>query len=123
MFEFLYGYLHPGFEFAAQGRPFIDVVLEVMKGINYPGSKISKSHLQSMGGPSWGYVLGVLHFLLTLAKTCVHLENNSAQIYFPSQDADGFSTGDSKSKAEIEYNFFINCYTVNISLFQKQRDA
>ena len=43
------------------------VLPELLKKMNYPGP-LNKSHFQTIGGNNISKNLGVLHFLLTLAK-------------------------------------------------------
>ena len=72
--EFLYSFLVPSFSLPPQkDKPLHDVMMDILKNLNYPGT-VSKSHFQTLGGPSWGNIVGVLHFLLQLAKSVVILE-------------------------------------------------
>ena len=55
--------------------------------MNYPGT-VSKSHFQTLGGPSWGAIVGVLHFFLQLAKSVVALSKpeNFTKMNLPNVD-------------------------------------
>ena len=57
--------------------------------------------------------LGVLHFLLTLAKLSIGIFDDFTRVNWPNTDQDGFSLSDSnkKSDLEIQHNFFIKAYT------------
>jgi len=112
--EFLYGFLVPGFQLPnPKVTPVHEVLTDILKKMNYPGT-VSKSHFQTLGGPSWGNIVGVLHFFLQLAKSVVALSKleNFNQMNFPNIDADGFEIDNigTKSIAEIEYKYFLNCY-------------
>jgi len=113
--EFLYGFLVPSFSLPPpKVTPVHEILTEILKKMNYPGT-VSKSHFQTLGGPSWGAIVGVLHFFLQLAKSVVALSKpeNFTKMNFPNVDNDGFEidgNGSSKSVAEIEYNFFLMCY-------------
>ena len=68
-------------------KPLHDVMIDILKNMGYPGT-VSKSHFQTLGGPSWGNIIGVLHFLLQLAKSvCVlEKEENFNKRNFPDVD-------------------------------------
>jgi len=113
--EFLYGFLVPGFCLPPpKVTPVHEILTEILKKMNYPGT-VSKSHFQTLGGPSWGAIVGVLHFFLQLAKSVVALSKpeNFTKMNFPNVDNDGFEIdcNGTKSVAEIEYNFFLKCYS------------
>ena len=87
--EFLYGFLVPGFQLPnPKVTPVHEVLTDILKKMNYPGT-VSKSHFQTLGGPSWGNIVGVLHFFLQLAKSVVALSKleNFNQMNFPNIDA------------------------------------
>ncbi len=123
IFEFLYGFLEPGYELPPQKtQPMHEVMTDILKKIRYPGT-VSKSHFQTLGGPSWGSICGVLDFFLQLAKLFVTVssEKNFRLMNFPHEDADGFVIDDSgtrKTPGEIEYNFFMDTYAA----YQKGQD-
>ena len=90
--EFLYGFLVPGFQLPnPKVTPVHEVLTDILKKMNYPGT-VSKSHFQTLGGPSWGNIVGVLHFFLQLAKSVVALSKleNFNQMNFPNIDAGKF---------------------------------
>ena len=111
----MYGYLVPGYTLPSpKTTPMHEVLTDILKKMNYPGT-VSKSHFQTLGGPSWGNILGVLHFFLHTAKTIASLFTAEAFANYNLQDedADGFTieTEPSKrSKAEIEYHFWTKTY-------------
>ena len=88
---------------------------ELLKKLGYPGT-VSKSHFQTLGGPSFGNVLGVFHFLLVQAKMVVDVEKNSNLHFFPNRDNEGFDMDPNKpSKQELEYNYLTGAYKEYIS--------
>ena len=91
-------------------QPIHEIMPELLKKLSYPGT-VSKSHFQTLGGPSFGNVLGVFHFLLVQAKTVVAVENNYNIHFFPNRDNEGFEMDPNKpSKQELEYNYFTGVY-------------
>jgi len=74
---------------------------------------LNKSHFQTIGGNNISKNLGVLHFLLTLAKLSIGVFDDFTRVNWPNTDQDGFSLSDSnkKSDLEIQHNFFIKAYT------------
>ena len=90
--EFLYGFLVPGYMLPnPRTKPLHDEMIEILKKINYHGT-VSKSHFQTLGGPSWGTIVGVLHFFLLLAKSVVALSmpENFRKMNFPNNDEGNF---------------------------------
>jgi SMC interacting uncharacterized protein involved in chromosome segregation len=90
--EFLYGFLVPGYMLPnPRTKPLHDEMIEILKKINYHGT-VSKSHFQTLGGPSWGTIVGVLHFFLLLAKSVVALSmpENFRKMNFPNNDEGDF---------------------------------
>ena len=86
--EFLYGFLVPSFSLPPpKVTPVHEILTEILKKMNYPGT-VSKSHFQTLGGPSWGAIVGVLHFFLQLAKSVVALSKpeNFTKMNFPNVD-------------------------------------
>ena len=91
--EFLYGFLVPGFLLPPPKQtPLHDVLTDILKKMNYPGT-VSKSHFQTLGGPSWGNIVGVLHFFLQLAKSVIALSKpeNFGKMNFPNLDSGKFA--------------------------------
>ena len=79
----------PGFQLPDPKRkPVHEELTEILKKMNYPGT-VSKSHFQTLGGPSWGNIVGVLHFFLQLAKSVVALTKpeNFNKMNFPNLDS------------------------------------
>ena len=94
----------------SQANPMEKVLPELLKKMNYPGP-LNKSHFQTIGGNNISKNLGVLHFLLTLAKFSRGICDTWSKINFPNTDQDGFAIDDyKKSPGEIEYNFFMAAY-------------
>ena len=94
----------------SQANPMEKVLPELLKKMNYPGP-LNKSHFQTIGGNNISKNLGVLHFLLTLAKLSRGICDTWSKINFPNTDQDGFAIDDyKKSASEIEYNFFMAAY-------------
>ena len=90
--EFLYGFLVPGYMLPnPRTKPLHEEMIEILKKINYHGT-VSKSHFQTLGGPSWGTIVGVLHFFLLLAKSVVALSmpENFRKMNFPNNDEGNF---------------------------------
>ena len=50
-------------------KPLHDEMIEILKKINYHGT-VSKSHFQTLGGPSWGTIGGfqLLDLIITGLK-------------------------------------------------------
>jgi len=112
--EFLYGFLVPGYMLPNPRTKLLhEEMIEILKKINYHGT-VSKSHFQTLGGPSWGTIVGVLHFFLLLAKSVVALSmpENFRKMNFPNNDEDGFEIDSNGAKTlnEIEYDHFRSCY-------------
>ena len=110
LFEFLYRFLYPSYTLPnSKTQPIHEVMPDLLKKLNYPGT-VSKSHFQTLGGPSFGNVLGVFHFLLTLAKTVADVESKITLHCFPNRDDQGFPCPDQASKQELEYRYFTSAY-------------
>ena len=116
MFDFLYQFLEPEYTLPnSKTQPIHDIMPELLKKLGYPGT-VSKSHFQTLGGPSFGNVLGVFHFLLVQAKMVVDVEKNSNLHFFPNRDNEGFDMDPNKpSKQELEYNYLTGAYKEYIS--------
>ena len=110
LFEFLYQFLNPSFTLPnSKTQPIHEVVPDLLKKLNYPGT-VSKSHFQTLGGPSFGNVLGVFHFLLTLAKMVDCVDSKINLHCFPNRDEQGFQCNDKPSKQELEYQYLTGAY-------------
>jgi len=111
LFEYLIQFVMPDYTLQlSQANPMEKVLPELLKKMNYPGP-LNKSHFQTIGGNNISKNLGVLHFLLTLAKFSRGICDTWSKINFPNTDQDGFAIDDyKKSPGEIEYNFFMAAY-------------
>ena len=106
----MYSFLNPSYTLPnSKTQPIHEVVPDLLKKLNYPGT-VSKSHFQTLGGPSFGNVLGVFHFLLTLAKTVADVDLKINLHCFPNRDEQGFSCPDQASKQELEYQYLTGAY-------------
>ena len=113
LFEFLIQFVMPDYTLqVSPTNPLEKVLPELLKQIKYPGP-LNKSHFQTIGGNNISKNLGVLHFLLTLAKLSIGVFDDFTRVNWPNTDQDGFSLSDSnkKSDLEIQHNFFIKAYT------------
>ena len=112
LFDFLYQFLEPDYNLPnSKTQPIHEIMPELLKKLSYPGT-VSKSHFQTLGGPSFGNVLGVFHFLLVQAKMVVDVEKNSNLHFFPNRDNEGFDMDPNKpSKQELENNYFTGAYS------------
>ena len=106
----MYGFLNPGYTLPNNKlTPIHEIIPDLLKKLNYPGT-VSKSHFQTLGGPSLGNVLGVFQFLHVLAKTVADIETNFNLHCFPNRDEEGFPCPDKASKQELEYQYFTGAY-------------
>lgn len=114
VFEFLYGFLVPGYQLAnPKVTPLHEVLLDILKKLKYPG-QISVSHLKTTDGPSRPHFCGILNFFHSLAEMVVNVSTKDSfhMLNFQDVDDDGFviDRQGGQSKAEIEYNHFMTCY-------------
>ena len=89
-----------------QNNPLEKVLPELLKQLKYPGP-LNKSHFQTIGGNNISKNLGVLHFLLTLAKLSLGVFDDFSKVNWPNTDPEGFPVSDAslKSELEIQHNF------------------
>lgn len=112
LFEFLAQFIMPDYTLQVnQNNPLEKVLPELLKQLKYPGP-LNKSHFQTIGGNNISKNLGVLHFLLTLAKLSLGVYDDFSKVNWPNTDPEGFPVSDAslKSEMEIQHNFFIKAY-------------
>ncbi len=138
IFEFLIGFLIPGYEVPKKG--FETAIPELLRKVGYP-VQVSKSTFQTLGTKhSWPHVLGVLHYLAGRAARCLRRSATTPgrgggeieELVFPCVDEHGdlklhilllfcvrkfnhskipgFRTGASASDDHILFLHFVDCY-------------
>ncbi|KAK2162689.1 hypothetical protein LSH36_93g01043 [Paralvinella palmiformis] len=102
IFEFLYGFLEPGFK--CTGR-IEDQFPNIMKELGYPFS-ISKAAMSAIGTPhTWPNLLAALDWLREEIQHCA--TEDTDQMMFPPTTEDDF---DGVPLSKILFQYFKNCY-------------
>lgn len=107
MFKFLYHCIDPSYRF--QGR--IDAeVPPLLKQLRYPFEKnISKSQLAAVGGNNWHTFLGLLHWMMNLAKM---MEQYSTGVFDSACEEAGYDVGADR----ITFEFLSDAYKEWLSI-------
>ncbi|KAI7092910.1 HEC/Ndc80p family protein-like protein, partial [Hortaea werneckii] len=101
MFHFLYHCIDPSYRFQKN----IDAeVPPLLKQLRYPFEKnISKSQLAAVGGNNWSTFLGLLHWMMNLAKI---MEQYSTGVYDSACEESGYDVAADR----ITFNFLSDAY-------------
>ncbi|KAK5132191.1 hypothetical protein LTR08_009314 [Meristemomyces frigidus] len=107
VFQFLYHCIDPSYRF----QKTADVeVPPLLKQLRYPFEKnISKSALAAVGGNSWSTFLGLLHWMMNLAKM---MEQYSKGVYDPACEEAGYDV----SADRITFKFLSDAYKEWLSI-------
>lgn len=107
MFHFLYHCIDPSYRFQKN----IDAeVPPLLKQLRYPFEKnISKSQLAAVGGNNWSTFLGLLHWMMNLAKM---MEQYSTGVYDSACEEAGFDVGADR----ITFEFLSDAYKEWLSI-------
>lgn len=113
MFQWLYNRLDPGYRF----QKGIDAeVPPILKQLRYPFEKsITKSQLSAVGGQNWSTFLGMLHWLMQLAK---QMEQYAMGEYDDACMEAGFEV----RQDNIRFEFISNAYRTWLSMEEDQDD-
>ncbi|RMY66440.1 hypothetical protein D0863_08444 [Hortaea werneckii] len=107
MFHFLYHCIDPSYRFQKN----IDAeVPPLLKQLRYPFEKnISKSQLAAVGGNNWSTFLGLLHWMMNLAKM---MEQYSTGVYDSACEESGYDVAADR----ITFNFLSDAYKEWLSI-------
>ncbi|RMX74010.1 hypothetical protein D0869_13031 [Hortaea werneckii] len=107
MFHFLYHCIDPSYRFQKN----IDAeVPPLLKQLRYPFEKnISKSQLAAVGGNNWSTFLGLLHWMMNLAKI---MEQYSTGVYDSACEESGYDVAADR----ITFNFLSDAYKEWLSI-------
>ncbi|RMY46888.1 hypothetical protein D0865_09002 [Hortaea werneckii] len=107
MFHFLYHCIDPSYRFQKN----IDAeVPPLLKQLRYPFEKnISKSQLAAVGGNNWSTFLGLLHWMMNLAKM---MEQYSTGVYDSACEENGYDVAADR----ITFNFLSDAYKEWLSI-------
>lgn len=113
MFQFLYHCIDPSYRF----QKAIDAeVPPLLKQMRYPFEKnISKSQLAAVGGNNWATFLGLLHWMMNLAKT---MEQYSTGVYDEACIEAGFDVAPDR----ITFQFLSDAYKEWLSIEDEEDD-